>query len=114
MHPIEKELGGGLADAVAPIDGKLKKAVKSGQLPALLGLELIEAGASAGILDEDEAGTMREYDKLIMSIIYVDEFAYDAFSRETSVKKPAAKKKKAKTTRRKTTSTKKKTAETVD
>ena len=118
FHPL-KTLNDAMlmADEVAPLERKLKQALKSGQLPALLGLELIEAGASAGVLDEDEAETMRVYDRLIMSIIHVDEFAYDAFSRNTVEKKPQVTKKKAKTTRKKTASAsgaRKKTAETID
>ena len=84
-----------MADEVAPLESKLRQAVKSGSLPGLLGLELIEAGAKAGVLSKEEAKRMRVYDKKIMNIIHVDEFAFDAFSRSTSTKTTKKRKKKA-------------------
>jgi acyl-CoA dehydrogenase len=83
-----------MADEVLPLEKKLKRAVKSGDLPPLLGIDLVEAGAKADILSKDEAKRMREYDKKIMDIIHVDEFAYDAFSRTgpTKASKPRKKK----------------------
>jgi acyl-CoA dehydrogenase len=75
-----------MADDVAPLERKLRQAVKSESLPSLLGLELIDAGEKAGVLSKDEAKRMRDYDKIIMSIIHVDEFAYDAFERKAPIK----------------------------
>jgi len=66
-------------------------------LPSLLGLELIEAGAKAEVLNKEEAKRMREYDKRIMDIINVDEFAFGAFNRSGPAKTPKPRKKKAKT-----------------
>ena len=96
-HPV-KDLNRAMimADEVALLETKLKQAVKNGTLSPLLGLELIEAGAKAGVIGKDEAKRMRKYDKLIMSIINVDEFAFDAFSRKAEVKKPQPQRKKAK------------------
>ncbi|MFT5131612.1 MAG: acyl-CoA dehydrogenase [Gammaproteobacteria bacterium] len=84
-----------MADEVAPLEKKLRHAVKSEVLPSLLGLELIEAGAKAGVLSEEEAKRMREYDQKIMNIIHVDEFPYDAFGRLTTTKATKPRKKKA-------------------
>jgi acyl-CoA dehydrogenase len=89
-----------MADEVAPLEAKLRRAVKDDVLPALLGLELIEAGARAEVLSKDEAKRMREFDKKIMDIIHVDEFAFDAFSRagkKTSTRQAPKKTAKTKT-----------------
>lgn len=75
-----------LADEVAPLEKKLRHAIKAGTLPALLGLDLIKAGEKAAVLNKEEAKLMREYDSRIMNIIHVDEFAFDAFSRTASSK----------------------------
>jgi acyl-CoA dehydrogenase len=85
-----------MADEVAPLEAKLRKAVKDKILPALLGIELIEAGAKAEVLTKDEAKSMRDFDKKIMDIIHVDEFDFDAFSREAKTSTRPAVKKKAK------------------
>jgi acyl-CoA dehydrogenase len=96
-----------MADEVAALEKKMRKSIKSGDLPSLLGLELIEAAAKAGVLDKDEAKRMRDYDKKIMDIIHVDEFAYDAFSRPAAVKKTSK-------PRKKKASKKAKVAEIID
>jgi acyl-CoA dehydrogenase len=85
-----------MADEVAPLETKLRKAVKDKILPALLGLELIEAGAKAEVLSKDEAKIMHEFNKKIMAIIHVDEFAFDAFSRKAKKSTRSTAKKKAK------------------
>ncbi len=103
-----------MADEVAALEAKLKHAVKNDQLPALLGLELIEAAAAAGVLNSEEAQSMREYDKLIMSIIHVDEFAFDAFTRTAAVKKTAAKKKKTGTKAKKVSTKAKSKTDTLE
>ena len=64
-----------------PLIDRLRKAVKAGELPDLVGLELIEAGARQGILTGEEAARLREFDARLMEVINVDEFEYDAFSR---------------------------------
>jgi acyl-CoA dehydrogenase len=101
VHALNEALV--MADEVASLEKKMRKAIKSGGLPSFLGLELIEAAAKAGVLDKAEAKLMRDYDEKIMNIIHVDEFDYDAFSRPSAIKKtskPGKKKvsKKAKVT----------------
>ena len=111
LHELTQVMN--MADTVAPLDARLKQAVKSGTIPSLLGIELIEAGFKAGVLSEDEAKTMREFDERLMSIIHVDEFAFDAFNRKVSADSteppPASKK----TTRKKATGTARKARTTT-
>ncbi|MEX2353777.1 MAG: acyl-CoA dehydrogenase, partial [Gammaproteobacteria bacterium] len=73
-----------LADEIEPLISKMRQAIKDGQVPDLMGIELINAAESAGILDADEAGKLRTYDEMIMDIINVDDFAYDAFAHPDS------------------------------
>jgi acyl-CoA dehydrogenase len=70
-----------LADQCDPLINKLRKAVKGGQLPDLMGMELIDAAERSGVLNSEETARLRDFDKNIMDIINVDDFAYDAFSR---------------------------------
>ena len=65
-----------------PLLKKLRREVKDGKLPPLLGLELIEAAEAAGVINTDEAQTLMEYDRDIMDIINVDDFPGDAFIRQ--------------------------------
>ena len=70
------------ADGIDPIEKKLREAVKAGKIESLLGIELIEAGAAAGVLSAEEAKRMREWDARVMDIIHVDEFEYGELARE--------------------------------
>ncbi len=69
-----------LADEMEPFIATMRKAVKEKRMPDLMGLPLINAAASAGVLDNDAAERMRDFDAKIMDIINVDDFPYDAFS----------------------------------
>ena len=69
-------------DEMEPLLKKLRREVKDGKLPPLLGLELIEAAEAAGVINTDEAQTLMEYDRDIMDIINVDDFPGDAFIRQ--------------------------------
>lgn len=89
-----------MADAVAPLEAKIKRAVKENKILSLLGMELINAAEEASVINSEEAKQLREYDGKIMDIIHVDEFSYDAFKRKTQPKK---------TTKKKVTTTKKAT-----
>jgi len=70
-----------LADEVEPLISKLRKAVKDKLVPDMLGLELINAAETAGVLDRETAERLRDFDAKIMDIIHVDDFEFDAFSR---------------------------------
>jgi acyl-CoA dehydrogenase len=71
------------AESIEPLERKLREAVKAGKIESLLGIELIEAGASAGVLSAEETKRMREWDARVMDIIHVDEFDYRALARES-------------------------------
>ena len=101
-----------MADAVAPLEARLKQAVKDQKIPSLLGIELINVGEEAGVISKDEAKQLREYDAKIMDIIHVDEFEYNAFNRSSSEKKVIKKKvSKKKTAKKKTESVEKESIE---
>lgn len=85
-----------LADEVLPLERKLRQGVKSGQLPALMGRALIDAGEEAGVLGKKEAAQLRAYDEKIMAIINVDEFEFNAFARKITKKTRSSRKKKTK------------------
>jgi acyl-CoA dehydrogenase len=70
-------------DEIEPLERKLREAVKAGTVEPLLGIQLIEAGTVAGVLNADEAKRMRDWDARVMDIIHVDEFEYGALARES-------------------------------
>jgi len=70
-----------MADEVEPLITSLRKAVKEKRIPDLLGIELINAAETAGVLDPASAERLRIFDAAIMDIIHVDDFDFDAFSR---------------------------------
>jgi len=89
-----------LSIAIAPLEKKLRKAVKDGTVKALTMEEQITAGVAAGVLTEDEAHRMREADLKIMEIITVDDFDSSELARqpaktEQEEPKRAVRKKKA-------------------
>jgi acyl-CoA dehydrogenase len=63
------------ADAVEPLEKKIRAAVKEGKLEGGLGLEQIEAAARAGVLAADETQRLRDFDRRVMEIIHVDDFS---------------------------------------
>jgi acyl-CoA dehydrogenase len=71
------------ADEIDPLEKKLREAVKAGKIESLLGIQLIEAGAKAGVLSAEEAKRMRDWDARVMDIIHVDEFEYGELARES-------------------------------
>src|SRR5690606_30789373 len=70
------------APKMEPLERRLRDAVKAGTLPPLLGAPLIEAAKTAGVVDEDEARRLLDWDRRVMEFIHVDEFEYDALARE--------------------------------
>lgn len=70
-----------MADELDPLLTKLRKASRAGELPDLIGRELIEAAAGHGIINAEEAEALRDFDEELMDTINVDDFEYDAFSR---------------------------------
>ncbi len=64
-----------LAPAAELIEKKLRvEGVKTGRLSALELPAQIDAGLALGIISEAEAVTLRDYDRLVMKLINVDEF----------------------------------------
>jgi acyl-CoA dehydrogenase len=65
-----------LSQTAEPIEKRLRvEGVKTGKITALdLPLQ-IQQGLAAGIISETEAATLREYDRKVMEIISVDDFA---------------------------------------
>jgi acyl-CoA dehydrogenase len=67
-----------LAPAAELIEKKLRvEGVKTGRISALELPGQIDAGLSLGIISDNEAATLRDYDRLVMKIINVDEFTAD-------------------------------------
>jgi acyl-CoA dehydrogenase len=66
----------GLASLAEPLERKLRvEGVKTGRIKALDMPGQIAEGRALGILTEDEAALLRDYDAKIMRIINVDDFA---------------------------------------
>ena len=90
-----------LSIAVAPLEKKLRRAIKEGRINELGLHAQINAGVSAGVLSEDEAHKLREADLKIMEIITVDDFDSSELARQPAQtttgkpRRPASKKKKA-------------------
>jgi acyl-CoA dehydrogenase len=67
-----------LADAAEPLEKRLRiEGVKTGRITALDLPGQIQQAIAAGILSETEAATLRDYDRRVMDIIHVDDFATD-------------------------------------
>jgi acyl-CoA dehydrogenase len=65
-----------LAQTAEPIEKRLRvEGVKTGKVTALDLPSQIQQGLAAGILSETEAATLREYDRKVMELISVDDFA---------------------------------------
>jgi len=95
-----------LSIAVAPLEKKLRRAVKGGRIKAPGLHAQINEAVTEGVLTEDEAHRLREADLKIMEIITVDDFDSSELVRQPAQKTPAkpkraaSKKKKKATARR--------------
>ena len=89
-----------LANNVKSIERKVFDAKRAGQIVADDTPGQINAAEAAGILTQDEARQLREFDDKVLALIGVDDFAHEDLARPqtktVSRKKPAAKKKTAK------------------
>jgi acyl-CoA dehydrogenase len=64
-----------MADAAEPIERKLRvEGQKTGRLTALDLAQQIEQARALGILSEDEANLLADYDRRVMQIVNVDDF----------------------------------------
>jgi acyl-CoA dehydrogenase len=67
-----------LADTAEPLEKRLRvEGVKTGRITALDLPGQIQQALAAGILSETEAATLRDYDRRVMDLIHVDDFATD-------------------------------------
>ncbi len=65
-----------LAQSAEPIEKRLRvEGVKTGKLTALDLPGQIQQALAAGLISETEAATLRDYDRKVMDIIHVDDFA---------------------------------------
>ncbi|MGH8322774.1 MAG: acyl-CoA dehydrogenase domain-containing protein, partial [Steroidobacteraceae bacterium] len=65
-----------LAQSVAPLEKRMRvEGVKTGIVTALDFPDQIQQALAAGIISDCEAGTLRDYDRKVMAIIGVDDFA---------------------------------------
>ncbi len=64
-----------LSIEVSPLEKKLRKGVKEGQIRALDYAGQVEEGVAAGIITAEEAGQLRTADEKVMALIHVDDFA---------------------------------------
>ena len=65
-----------LAQTAEPLEKRIRvDGVKTGRITALDLPGQIQQAVAAGILSETEAATLREYDRKVMDIIHVDDFA---------------------------------------
>ncbi|WP_043526945.1 acyl-CoA dehydrogenase [Litchfieldella xinjiangensis] len=67
-----------------PIYRKVTKAYAKGELPsqALHPEQRFEAALSVGVITEDEATFMREFETGVLELLTVDDFAFDAFAQD--------------------------------
>ena len=80
-----------LSIEVAPLEKKLRKGVKEGQVRALEFADQLEEGVAAGIITVEEAGRLRAADEKVMALIHVDDFAPEELQPLVQPGKPARK-----------------------
>src|SRR5712672_3336580 len=79
-----------LAPAAELIEKKLRvEGVKTGRISALELPGQIDAGLSLGIISDAEAAALRDYDRLVMKLINVDEFSADELGTRRGIAPPA-------------------------
>ena len=65
-----------LAQTAEPIEKRIRvEGVKTGRITALDFPSQIQQAAAAGIITETEANMLRDYDRKVMDLINVDDFA---------------------------------------
>ncbi|HRP35770.1 MAG TPA: acyl-CoA dehydrogenase [Gammaproteobacteria bacterium] len=80
-----------LSIEVAPLEKKLRKGVKEGQVHALDFAGQLEDGVAAGIITVEEAAQLRAADEKVMALIHVDDFAPEELQPLVQPGKPARK-----------------------
>jgi acyl-CoA dehydrogenase len=73
-----------MAQSVEPLERRLRvEGVKTGLITALDLPGQIQQALAAGLLSETEAAALREYDRRVMDIVNVDDFAPDEIGRQS-------------------------------
>ncbi len=80
-----------LSIEVSPLEKKLRKGAKEGQVRALDFAGQLEEGVAAGIITAEEAEKLRIADAKVMALINVDDFAPEDFRQPMRATKPARK-----------------------
>ncbi len=80
-----------LSIEVAPLEKKLRKGIKEGQVHALDFAGQLEDGVAAGIITVEEAAQLRAADEKVMALIHVDDFAPEELQPLVQPGKPARK-----------------------
>jgi acyl-CoA dehydrogenase len=70
-----------LADVADPLEKRVRKAAKDGQIAEREFPEMIDAALAAGVLDEAEARELREFDTRVMALMAVDDFDPEELAR---------------------------------
>lgn len=92
-HPIGKmEDALPLVIAAEPLERKLLKAVKVGEVTGISWEEQLQQAKEEGVLSADEASTLEQVRELVMEIIAVDDFESDVLhvGKSTTGKKPSS------------------------
>jgi acyl-CoA dehydrogenase len=72
-----------LAETAEPLEKRIRvEGVKTGRITALDLPGQIQQALTVGILSDTEAATLREYDRRVMEIIHVDDFAPEELAAE--------------------------------
>jgi acyl-CoA dehydrogenase len=78
---------------IEPLEKKLNKVVKSGQLKSLTSLEQIEEATGLGLLTTEEAQSLHEAEVARQQVLAVDDFNHDELARPEVVHHSVSKKK---------------------
>jgi acyl-CoA dehydrogenase len=70
-----------LADVADPLEKRVRKAAKDGQIAEREFPEMIDAALAAGVLDDAEARELHEFDSRVMALMAVDDFDPEELAR---------------------------------
>jgi acyl-CoA dehydrogenase len=81
-----------LSMAAEPLEKRIRvEGVKAGRITALDLPGQVEQALAAGLIDAAEAALLREYDRKVMAIINVDDFAPEELMAAVQAEEPRAK-----------------------
>jgi acyl-CoA dehydrogenase len=80
-HLGELQMALEMAEHAAPLEKKIREALKAGLIEGADLPAQIEAALKEGLIIEDEAEQLRHYDKAVMALVAVDDFAPEDFGR---------------------------------